>query len=85
MPAYPIGEKINDPLAMYLCDVYTACTNLAGIAGLSIPCGFSSRGLPIGLHLQAPAFEEEAPAAGSRHAHRCATAWHTRRPSLDGE
>ncbi|MGI6416955.1 MAG: Asp-tRNA(Asn)/Glu-tRNA(Gln) amidotransferase subunit GatA [Thermoguttaceae bacterium] len=84
MPAYPIGEKINDPLAMYLCDVYTACTNLAGIAGLSIPCGFSSRGLPIGLHLQAPAFEEERLLRGAAMYQR-ATAWHTRRPSLDGE
>ena len=64
-PAYKIGEKADDPLSMYLFDLYTAGTNLAGIPGLSIPCGLSSSenpngaNLPIGLHLQAPPFEEE--------------------------
>lgn len=64
-PAYKLGEKANDPLAMYLFDLYTAGTNLAGIPGISIPCGQSGEknqtgpGLPIGLHLQAPPFEEE--------------------------
>ena len=51
-PAFKIGDKINAPLAMYLFDLYTVSTNLAGIGGISIPCGFSSEGLPIGLHLQ---------------------------------
>ena len=58
-PAFKLGERINDPLAMYLFDLYTVSTNLAGIAAMSIPCGFSSTGLPIGLHLQSPPFEEE--------------------------
>jgi aspartyl-tRNA(Asn)/glutamyl-tRNA(Gln) amidotransferase subunit A len=58
-PAFRLGEKIDDPLAMYLFDLYTVVTNLAGICGVSIPCGFSRLGLPIGLHLQAPAFEED--------------------------
>ncbi|MGD9126956.1 MAG: Asp-tRNA(Asn)/Glu-tRNA(Gln) amidotransferase subunit GatA [Planctomycetia bacterium] len=58
-PAYMLGEKTNDPLSMYLFDLFTAGTNLAGIAGLSIPAGMSSVDLPIGLHLQAPPFEEE--------------------------
>ena len=58
-PAFKIGEKIDDPLAMYLFDLYTVSTNLAGIGAMSIPCGFSSAGLPIGLHLQAPWFQEE--------------------------
>ena len=57
-PAFAIGEKMNDPLAMYLSDIYTISANLAGIPGISVPCGVSSSGLPIGLQLQAPAFDE---------------------------
>jgi aspartyl-tRNA(Asn)/glutamyl-tRNA(Gln) amidotransferase subunit A len=49
--AFKIGEKSDDPLAMYLSDVYTASANLAGIPGISVPCGLSSEGLPIGLQL----------------------------------
>lgn len=59
-PAFPIGGK-SDPLSMYLCDVYTVNTNIAGICGLSLPCGFADvdgRKLPIGLQLQAKAFDE---------------------------
>jgi len=82
--AYPIGDKVDDPLAMYLCDLYTATTNLAGIAALSIPCGFSSEGLPIGLHLQAPPFEEERLLRGAAMFQR-ATDWHLKRPDLGGE
>ena len=75
-PAFKIGEKIDDPLAMYLFDLYTVSTNLAGIGALSIPCGFSSGGLPIGLHLQAPPFEEERLLRGA-HMFQQATDWHT--------
>jgi aspartyl-tRNA(Asn)/glutamyl-tRNA(Gln) amidotransferase subunit A len=50
-PAFPIGEKVDDPLAMYLNDIYTVMANLAGIPGLSIPCGLSGAGLPVGLQL----------------------------------
>lgn len=57
--AFRIGEKSGDPLAMYLSDVYTVATNLAGLPGLSLPCGFTRSGLPVGLHLQAAAFGEE--------------------------
>jgi aspartyl-tRNA(Asn)/glutamyl-tRNA(Gln) amidotransferase subunit A len=57
-PAFRIGEKMNDPLAMYLSDIYTISANLAGIPGISVPCGLTSVGLPIGLQLQAPAFAE---------------------------
>lgn len=57
-PAFKIGEKSNDPLAMYLQDIYTISANLAGVPGISLPCGLSSAGLPIGIQLQAPAFEE---------------------------
>ncbi|MBI4570289.1 MAG: Asp-tRNA(Asn)/Glu-tRNA(Gln) amidotransferase subunit GatA [Planctomycetes bacterium] len=49
--AFTIGEKTSDPLQMYLCDVYTVCCNLAGIPGVSLPCGFTSGGLPIGLQV----------------------------------
>ena len=80
-PAFKLGERIDDPLAMYLFDLYTVSTNLAGIAAMSIPCGLSSAGLPIGLHLQSPPFAEErllAPrrdvSAGDRLAHEAAGA-----------
>ena len=80
-PAFKIGERIDDPLAMYLYDLYTVSTNLAGIAGMSIPCGFSATGLPIGLHLQSPPFEEERLLCGAAMFQR-ATDWHTKRPPL---
>ncbi|MEQ9406989.1 MAG: Asp-tRNA(Asn)/Glu-tRNA(Gln) amidotransferase subunit GatA [Fuerstiella sp.] len=58
-PAFQLGEKMDDPLAMYLSDIYTISANLAGIPGISVPCGQSRTGLPIGLQLQGPAFAEE--------------------------
>ncbi|HRK06385.1 MAG TPA: Asp-tRNA(Asn)/Glu-tRNA(Gln) amidotransferase subunit GatA [Pseudobdellovibrionaceae bacterium] len=57
-PAFKIGERINDPLAMYLNDIFTTSTNLAGLPGMSVPAGFSKEGLPIGVQLMAPHFEE---------------------------
>ncbi len=57
-PAFRLGEKLNDPLAMYLNDLYTIGANLAGIPAISVPCGQGSSSLPIGLQLQAPAFGE---------------------------
>ncbi|MEQ8791962.1 MAG: Asp-tRNA(Asn)/Glu-tRNA(Gln) amidotransferase subunit GatA [Pirellulaceae bacterium] len=80
-PAFPIGAKADDPLAMYLVDLYTVGANLAGITGISIPCGFSSSGLPIGLQLQAPPLEE-ARLLRAAHMFQQATDWHTRRPRL---
>ena len=80
-PAFKIGEKADDPLAMYLEDQYTVSANLAGIGGISIPCGFSKSGLPIGLQLQAPPLEEERLLRGA-HMFQEATDWHTRRPPL---
>lgn len=56
--AFKIGEKVADPLQMYLCDVFTVCTNLAGLPGISVPVGASSTGLPIGLQVQGKAFED---------------------------
>lgn len=56
--AFKLGEKQDDPLSMYLCDVYTIGANLAGLPALSMPCGYDSAGLPIGLHLQAPRWHD---------------------------
>ena len=78
-PAFKIGERTADPLAMYLADIYTISCNLAGIPGISIPCGFSKGGLPMGLQLLAPPFEEEKLLRVARMYER-ATSWHTRRP-----
>ncbi len=77
--AFKQGEKSSDPLAMYLADIYTVTTNLAGLPGISIPCGLTSQGLPIGLQLQAPVFAEER-LLRAAHMFQTATDWHTRRP-----
>lgn len=82
-PAFKIGEKSSDPLAMYLEDIYTVSANLAGIPGLSLPCGFTKGGLPIGLQLQGPAFSEPT-LLQVGHLFQRATDWHTRRPGLEG-
>lgn len=58
VPAFPIGERAADPLQMYLCDVFTVCVNMAGIPGLSIPCGFAGPRLPVGLQILGKAFDE---------------------------
>ena len=79
-PAFRLGEKVDDPLAMYLVDLYTVSANLAGIAGISIPCG-ESGGLPIGLQLQGRPFDEER-LLRVAHMFQQATTWHTRRPQL---
>ncbi|MGD9334784.1 MAG: Asp-tRNA(Asn)/Glu-tRNA(Gln) amidotransferase subunit GatA [Desulfobacterales bacterium] len=57
-PAFKIGEKVDDPLTMYLSDIFTLSANLAGIPGISVPCGFSSKGLPIGIQMMAKHFDE---------------------------
>jgi aspartyl-tRNA(Asn)/glutamyl-tRNA(Gln) amidotransferase subunit A len=79
--AFPIGEKVEDPLAMYLSDIYTISANLAGLAGVSVPCGFTRGGLPIGLQILAAPFAEEKLLRVARMYER-ATDWHTRRPRL---
>jgi aspartyl-tRNA(Asn)/glutamyl-tRNA(Gln) amidotransferase subunit A len=58
-PAFKIGENIDDPLTMYLMDIFTISANLAGIPGMSVPCGFSNEGHPIGLQLMGKHFNEE--------------------------
>jgi aspartyl-tRNA(Asn)/glutamyl-tRNA(Gln) amidotransferase subunit A len=78
--AFKIGAKA-DPLAMYLCDVYTIGVNLAGLPGISVPCGFSSGGLPIGLQLIGQPFKEaELLAIAQRYEQ--AHDWHTKHPNL---
>ncbi len=57
-PAFKIGEKSSDPLQMYLSDIYTTSTNLAGIPGINIPCGEDRQGLPIGVQILGPQFAE---------------------------
>ncbi|HEV3260513.1 MAG TPA: Asp-tRNA(Asn)/Glu-tRNA(Gln) amidotransferase subunit GatA [Gemmataceae bacterium] len=76
--AFKVGERTEDPLAMYLSDIYTISCNLAGLPGISIPCGFTKSGLPIGLQILAPPFEEEKLLRVARMYER-ATDWHTRR------
>src|SRR4029077_18007347 len=80
-PAFKIGEKSDDPLAMYLVDLYTVTANLAGIGGIVFPCSFSSGTLPIGLQLQAPPLAEDR-LLRAAHMFQSATDWHTRRPPL---
>ncbi|MDH3717838.1 MAG: Asp-tRNA(Asn)/Glu-tRNA(Gln) amidotransferase subunit GatA [Planctomycetota bacterium] len=77
-PAFPIGEKVDDPLSMYLVDLYTVSANLAGIPGISVPCGFSSEGLPIGLQLQAPPLAEDR-LLRAAFMYQQATEWHRRK------
>jgi aspartyl-tRNA(Asn)/glutamyl-tRNA(Gln) amidotransferase subunit A len=79
--AFPIGEKADDPLSMYLADIYTISGNLAGLPGVSVPCGFTRAGLPIGLQILGPPFEE-AKLLRIARMHERATDWHTRRPPL---
>ncbi|MEI6658988.1 MAG: Asp-tRNA(Asn)/Glu-tRNA(Gln) amidotransferase subunit GatA [Planctomycetota bacterium] len=80
-PAFPLGEKTSDPLAMYLVDMYTVGTNLAGIGGISFPCGFTKGGLPIGFQLQGPALSEPLLLRAADRYQKL-TDWHTRRPKL---
>jgi aspartyl-tRNA(Asn)/glutamyl-tRNA(Gln) amidotransferase subunit A len=80
--AFKIGERVDDPLQMYLSDVYTLSCNLAGICGLSLPCGFAD-GLPIGLQVQGPAFKEES-ILRVAYAYEQATPWHCQHPTVDG-
>ena len=79
--AFKLGENTDDPLQMYLADVFTIPASLAGIPGLSVPCGFDNQGLPIGLQLLGPAFAE-ATILRAGHAYEQATEWHLRRPAL---
>jgi aspartyl-tRNA(Asn)/glutamyl-tRNA(Gln) amidotransferase subunit A len=80
-PAFKIGEKVDDPLQMYLSDIFTIPVNLAGTCALSVPAGFSSGGLPIGLQLIGKPFGEET-ILRAAHAFEQSTEWHTRKAVL---
>ena len=79
--AFKIGEKIDDPLQMYLSDIYTIAANLAGVPAISIPCGFDEEGLPIGLQILSPAFSEEKLLRIARM-FESATDYHEKRPPM---
>jgi len=78
-PAFRLGEKSEDPLQMYLSDIYTISINLAGLPAISVPCGFSKAGLPIGMQLIGRAFEEET-LLRAAHAYEQSTQWHVKKP-----
>jgi aspartyl-tRNA(Asn)/glutamyl-tRNA(Gln) amidotransferase subunit A len=82
-PPFRLGERTGDPLAMYLADVYTFGASLSGAPAISIPCGFTSAGLPIGLQLMAPHFAESR-LLQIAHAYQRETDWHTRCPPVVG-
>lgn len=80
-PAFKIGEKASDPLSMYLSDICTINVNLAGIPAISIPCGFTKAGLPIGLQIMAKAFNEEM-IFRTAYTYEQNTEWHKQKPKL---
>jgi aspartyl-tRNA(Asn)/glutamyl-tRNA(Gln) amidotransferase subunit A len=79
--AFKIGEKTQDPLQMYLSDIYTISVNLAGLPALSLPCGFDTTGLPIGLQIIGKPFDE-ATILRVAHAYEQSTPWHKEKPNL---
>lgn len=82
--AFKLGENVADPLQMYLCDVLTLSASLAGVPGLSVPCGYDEKGLPIGLQLIGPAFREEI-VLRVGDAYERTTDWHKRTPAMVAE
>ena len=79
--AFKAGEKTDDPLQMYLADIFTISVNLAGVPAISIPCGFTSNNLPVGLQLIGRHFDEETLLQAS-YAYEQSTEWHKRKPDL---
>jgi len=80
-PAFKLGEKIEDPLKMYLSDICTISANLAGVPAISLPCGFTKAGLPVGLQIMARPFGEET-IFRVAHTYEQNTDWHKRKPKL---
>ncbi|MFN3966952.1 MAG: amidase family protein, partial [Endomicrobiia bacterium] len=80
-PAFKIGEKIDDPLQMYLSDIFTIPCNLAGLPGISIPCGFSKNGLPIGMQILGKYFDE-ATVLKVAYNYEKSTDWHKKYPEI---
>ncbi|MBT8367502.1 MAG: Asp-tRNA(Asn)/Glu-tRNA(Gln) amidotransferase subunit GatA [Deltaproteobacteria bacterium] len=79
--AFKIGEKVDDPLTMYLSDIFTLSANLAGIPGMSVPCGFSSEALPVGLQIMGTHFDEEM-ILNVAYGFEQATEFHKKKPKL---
>jgi aspartyl-tRNA(Asn)/glutamyl-tRNA(Gln) amidotransferase subunit A len=79
--AFKSGEKTEDPLQMYLSDIFTISVNLAGISAISMPCGFTSNNLPIGLQIIGKHFAEES-ILKAAYAYEQSTDWHKRKPNL---
>ena len=79
--AWKIGEKVNDPLQMYLADAYTVCINVAGIPSVSIPCGFDSQKLPIGFQIIGN-FWQESKILSIAHQYQQLTDYHLQKPEL---
>ena len=80
-PAFKFGAKGDDPLQMYLSDIFTISANLAGVPAISIPCGFSQDGLPIGLQLIGRPFEEET-LLRAAYAYEQSTQWRAKKPNI---
>lgn len=80
-PAFKLSEKVDDPLQMYLSDIYTISVNLAGVPAISLPCGFSTAGLPIGLQIIGRPFEEDM-VIRAAHAYEQVTNWRVKRPNI---
>ena len=79
--AYKIGDQISDPLAMYMADIYTVSVNLAGLPAISLPCGFDSKGLPIGMQLIGDSFME-GKLIKAATAYQTLTDYHNQRPEI---
>jgi aspartyl-tRNA(Asn)/glutamyl-tRNA(Gln) amidotransferase subunit A len=79
--AFKVGEKTSDPLQMYLSDIFTISVNLAGVPAISIPCGFTSDNLPVGLQFIGKHFDEKS-ILKVTYAYEQSTDWHRRRPDL---
>jgi len=80
--AFRLGEKIEDPLQMYLSDIYTISVNLAGLPALSLPCGFDHDGMPIGMQLIGKPFDE-ATILRVAHLYEQSTLWHKQKPRIE--
>jgi len=78
--AFPLGSKLDDPMQMYLSDVFTLPVNIAGIPGISVPAGYVS-GLPVGMQLMSNRFREDT-LLRAAYAYEQATEWHLKRPAL---
>jgi aspartyl-tRNA(Asn)/glutamyl-tRNA(Gln) amidotransferase subunit A len=80
--AFKLGEKVADPLQMYLSDIFTISVNLAGLPALSLPCGFDDHGLPIGMQIVGKPYNE-AMILRAAYSYEQSTDWHKQRPNME--